>query len=57
MPYLICKNCAWEVQVSEEDPDSTLSDGMEHLQSRHPGSNPAVHLAVVEDATSPSGQL
>lgn len=34
--YLHCKVCGRTYEVSEDDPDSTLSDVRGHIVSRHP---------------------
>jgi hypothetical protein len=33
--YLGCANCPALIEVSEEDPDSSLSDAVSHQMARH----------------------
>lgn len=40
MTYLYCKVCPVEWDVSDEDPDAALSDAMNHIDRRHPMSDP-----------------
>lgn len=46
--HLVCGECGYERPVSDEDPDGTLSDMVDHVRYRH-GAGPeqamhAIHL-------------
>lgn len=45
--YMLCPRCDFDVCVSPEDPDSSLSDMHRHLRSRHPDRNADQDLARV----------
>lgn len=47
-----CRLCEWQVLVSDEDPDATMDDAVQHAMRRH-GAGPlqtAKSLGVLMDA-------
>jgi len=41
---LYCAACAASWVVSEEDPDATLSEALEHATAQHPGKDPIMTI-------------
>jgi hypothetical protein len=49
--YLGCKHCPDLVEVSDEDPDSSLSEAAAHQRSRHGIFDFALAMASVTEVT------
>lgn len=48
--FIDCKaqHCLRRWEVSEEDPDATMSEFFEHAETKHPGEDPAKLMRVEE---------
>lgn len=51
IPYALgCPSCTYMIEVSEEDPDCTLSDLVEHILVKHAGYDQRRAMAMLAGA-------
>ena len=49
--HLGCAHCPFVIEVSEEDPDATLSDAVDHQRMRHGQMDWRVAMQSIEELT------